>query len=53
MTRPAFRVTTRVLPTGEVIVVVEPIPAAERPSSVDSEDRNIVADAVLRAEGRP
>lgn len=25
MTRPAMRVTTRVLPTGEVIVVVEPI----------------------------
>ncbi len=29
MTSLRVRVTTRVLPTGEVIVVVEPIPAAD------------------------
>ena len=47
------RVTTRVLPDGEVIVVVEPIIAALWPQPAESVDRNTVIHLGSRTEGAP
>ncbi len=53
MTDRPVRIATRVLPTGEVIVVVEPIIAAARPQLIISEDRNRVTYKHQLDERRP
>ena len=53
MSRQTVRVTTRVSSTGEVVVVVEPIIAADRRVIVVGEDRNRVSHVGSRTEERP
>lgn len=53
MTNLPLRITTRVLPNGEVIVVIEPIIVVTQSLSAADVDRNSVVPAYKSAKAAP